>query len=210
MTIGIENYWLFLITGLLLNITPGNDTIYILTRSISQGKQAGIASVLGISSGSIIHTFLVAYGLTTILNNSIVLFNIIKYTGVVYLIFIGVKMIIEKDSIIAMEAENKTLHLPYRIYLQGVLTNLLNPKVALFFMSFLPQFINVYATNSSKPFFVLGLTFVTTGTVWCLILVFLASLVTKQLKMNSTWIKRVQKISGSIIVGLGIKLAIPE
>jgi threonine/homoserine/homoserine lactone efflux protein len=134
---GIENYVGFVIAGILLNLTPGADTMYILTRSISQGRRAGVYSVLGIGSGCLIHTILAAFGLSIILAKSALAFNIIKYVGVAYLVYLGIKMIMEKNNLF----DNKTQQLEttklVKIYQQGLLTNVLNPKVALFFLSFL-------------------------------------------------------------------------
>lgn len=96
---GIINYETFLLTGILLNITPGNDTIFILSKSMAQGKKAGIMSVLGIASGSVIHTVLAAFGLSIIIAKSILVFNIIKYAGALYLLYIGYKMLTDKSSL---------------------------------------------------------------------------------------------------------------
>ncbi len=146
--IGIENFWGFVIAGLILNITPGSDTMYILTRSISQGKKAGIASVLGISTGSFVHTLFATIGLSAILATSAIAFNIVKYLGVGYLIYLGIKALIDNtkmDDSVSSLKDDAT----FKIYREGILTNILNPKVALFFMSFLPQFIDPTSATSA-------------------------------------------------------------
>jgi threonine/homoserine/homoserine lactone efflux protein len=107
---GIIHFETFLITGILLNITPGNDTIFILTRSIGQGKKAGIISVFGIGTGSIVHTILAAFGLSIIVAKSLLLFNIIKYTGAAYLIYIGYKMLTNNSL---LNTESKTFDTAY-------------------------------------------------------------------------------------------------
>jgi RhtB (resistance to homoserine/threonine) family protein len=203
---GIENYVGFVIAGILLNLTPGADTMYILTRSISQGRRAGVYSVLGIGSGCLIHTILAAFGLSIILAKSALAFNIIKYVGVAYLVYLGIRMIMEKNNLF----DNKTQQLEttklVKIYQQGLLTNVLNPKVALFFLSFLPQFVNPHYVNGPIPFLILGLTFMTTGTVWCLILAYSSSFISKTLRENDRIGKVMQKVSGFVFIGLGIKI----
>ncbi len=145
---GIENYWGFVIAGILLNMVPGADTIYILTRSISQGRRSGILSALGISSGICIHTVLAAFGLSVILSTSIVLYTVIKYLGVMYLAFLGIRMFFTKSTLFEDSENGKQNDGEYKLYLQGLLTNVLNPKVALFFISFIPQFIDTENVTS--------------------------------------------------------------
>jgi threonine/homoserine/homoserine lactone efflux protein len=173
---GITNFAAFLIAGILLNITPGSDTMYILGRSISQGKKAGIVSVLGISTGSLIHTLFAGLGLSVVIAQSPLAFNIVKYLGAIYLFYLGARMLInttKNDFNIQQLEEQLDLK---KIYYSGILTNVLNPKVALFFLAFLPQFVSSQYIGNPLPFFLLGLTFVVTGTIWCLILVLFASL----------------------------------
>lgn len=105
---GIINYEMFLLTGILLNLIPGADTMYIVGRSISQGKRAGVYSVFGIITGSLVHTLFVAFGLSLILAKSIVLFNTIKIIGVIYLVYLGIKMILDKSNI-GFEASSSKL-----------------------------------------------------------------------------------------------------
>lgn len=203
---GIENYWGFILVGIVLNLTPGADTIYILTRSISQGRKAGIYSVIGITTGGLIHTIMAAFGLSVILAKSAVLFNVIKYLGVGYLCYLGIKMIVEKDNLFD-NAEKKLESTDlFKIYRQGLFTNLLNPKVALFFLSLLPQFINTQSASGPIPFLLLGITFMTTGTAWCLVLAYSASMISNTLRNNDKVGKIMQKISGLIFIGLGIKI----
>ena len=204
---GIENYLGFLIGGIILNLTPGSDTIYILTRSISQGKKAGVYSVLGISTGGLSHTLLAAFGLSIILRTSELAFNIVKIIGALYLVYLGIKMLRDKSNLFT-NIESARRNSLSKIYLQGFLTNLFNPKVALFFLSFLPQFINAGQTKGPIPFLILGITFVTTGTIWCLILAYSSSLMTKTLRENVRLGKYLQKISGVIFLGLGLKIAL--
>ncbi|UII32539.1 LysE family translocator [Fulvivirga ulvae] len=207
---GIINFETFLIAGILLNLTPGADTMYILGRSISQGKKAGILSALGISTGSIFHIIFATLGLSIILAKSAMAFLIVKYLGAAYLIYLGFKSLGFKANS-KLDLETKTLRVGnMRIYMSGILTNILNPKVALFFLAFLPQFIDPNYAQSSISFLVLGLTFLFTGTVWCLILALFASRLSDQIRKNykiKLWLDRV---TGGIFILLGIKLALSE
>lgn len=203
---GIQHYEAFLLAGILLNLTPGNDTIYILSRTVAQGRKAGIMSVLGIATGSLVHTMFAAVGLSVIIAQSPVLFNIIKYAGAAYLFYIGIRMILSRSSVIKLDQpENEKYK---RIYWQAVLTNVLNPKVALFFISFLPQFIDPAYANHYLSFIVLGLSFTVTGTLWCLVLALFASVISAVLIKNKNTGNYVTKGCGVILVGLGVKVAL--
>jgi RhtB (resistance to homoserine/threonine) family protein len=203
---GIDNYFGFIIAGVILNLTPGADTMYILTRSISQGLRAGNYSVLGIASGVLIHTLFASFGLSIILTKSAFAFNMVKYIGVAYLVYLGIKMIIEGNNLFDNKNQKMETNDLFKIYRQGLFTNVLNPKVALFFLSFLPQFINPEFAKGPVPFLILGLTFLTTGTLWCFFLVYSASFITQTLRNNDKIGKTMQKISGLIFIGLGLKI----
>jgi RhtB (resistance to homoserine/threonine) family protein len=205
---GIIHFETFLITGILLNLTPGNDTIFILSKSISQGKKAGIVSSLGIATGSIVHTLLATFGLSLIIAKSILLFNIIKYAGAIYLFYIGYKMLTNKTELNTSEIRKGKLINFWAIYRDGIFTNILNPKVALFFIAFLPQFINPNMKETILPFLALGITFITTGTIWCLTLAFFASTIFSKLKENKKISTYINKICGVALIGLGIKVAL--
>ncbi len=205
---GIENYIGFIIAAFILNLTPGIDTMFILNKSISQGKHAGLISVAGIMSGCVVHVLFAAFGLSLILSTSAIIFNMIKYAGALYLIYLGIKTLMNKGTTINTGAmQNKSKQKLYTIYKQGVLTNVLNPKVGLFFLSFLPQFINPSHANGSLPFLILGATFLITGTLWCLILTWTASQMTTTLRANTFTNTILQKLSGLIFIGFGLKLA---
>jgi RhtB (resistance to homoserine/threonine) family protein len=207
---GIIHFETFLLTGILLNLTPGNDTIFILTKSIGQGKKAGIISAFGIGTGSIIHTILAAFGLSIIIAKSILLFNIIKYVGAVYLLYIGFKMFTDKSQLYTNTVTGNKSADYLKIYRDGIFTNALNPKVALFFIAFLPQFIDPTIKNAVLPFITLGITFITTGTIWCLILATFASSIFARLKNNKKVSPYINKICGMALIGLGIKVALTD
>jgi threonine/homoserine/homoserine lactone efflux protein len=203
---GIHDFGLFLTAGVLLNLTPGPDTAYILGRTITQGREAGIASALGICAGSIFHTCAAALGLSAILLSSPTAFGFVKLLGAAYLIFLGAKMIIDRSK-----PSGRPLHFRRgtnaAAFRQGTLTNMLNPKVALFFLAFLPQFIDPASTTKVLAFLSLGLTFVTTGTVWCLVLAWFASAFSKRLRTNAIIGQWVSGTAGALFIFLGIRLA---
>ncbi|MCK5164298.1 MAG: LysE family translocator [Desulfobacula sp.] len=205
---GIENYLGFIIAAIILNLTPGVDTMYILTRSVSQGKTAGLISVAGIMSGCIVHVLCAAFGLSLILSTSAFVFTLVKWAGAIYLIYLGVKTLLEKNKAFETSQSEYAVRDLAKIYKQGVLTNVLNPKVALFFLSFLPQFINPNHANGPIPFLILGGTFLVTGTLWCLFLTWTAALMTNTLRQNKMVGTFLQKLSGIIFIGFGLKLAL--
>src|SRR5882672_2388160 len=206
---GIHDFGLFLAAGILLNLTPGPDTVYILGRSIAQGRQAGIASALGISLGSIFHTCAAALGLSAILATSALAFGAIKLVGGAYLVFLGIKMILDRRKHLSVPSHfrRRTTTAAFR---QGVFTNILNPKVALFFLAFLPQFIDPASNTKVLAFLMLGLTFVTTGTIWCLILAWFASALSERLRTNETITQWLNRTAGALFVFLGLRLAMAK
>ena len=208
---GTENLWLFVVSGLLLNITPGQDTLYIVTRSVAQGRAAGVWSVLGISSGSVLHTLAAAFGLSAILATSAQAFLVVKLLGAAYLVYLGVKMLLERPAPAAASVDAPPRDEPaWAIYRAGLLTNVLNPKVALFFMAFLPQFVAADATSRIVPFLFLGAVFVFNGTLWCLALVLGASALSRRLRGNVSGARRLRQATGAVFVGLGARLALSK
>ena len=203
---GIQNFELFFLSAIFLSITPGPDTIYILGRAISQEANSGTASVLGISTGVLIHTIAAAIGLSTILATSALAFKIIKLIGAVYLIYLGITLILTSKNTDLLSKNKAAANGFWKIYRQGVITNVLNPKVALFFLSFLPQFIDPNQGNVTS-FILLGLIYVFICTVWYLIFAGFSSAIAMVFKKNPVWIRTINKISGSIFVGLGLHLA---
>jgi threonine/homoserine/homoserine lactone efflux protein len=200
---GIHDFGLFLAAGILLNLTPGPDTVYILGRSIAQGREAGIASALGICVGSIFHTCAAALGLSAILATSALAFGAL---GGAYLIFLGIKMILDRRKHLSLPSHfrRRTTSAAFR---QGVFTNILNPKVALFFLAFLPQFIDPTSSVKVLAFLALGFAFVTTGTIWCLILAWFASAFSERLRTNETVAQWLNRTAGALFVFLGLRLA---
>ena len=208
---GTQHFWLFVLSGLLLNITPGQDTLYIVTRSVAQGRAAGLWSVLGIASGSVVHTLAAAFGLSAVLATSAHAFTIVKLAGAAYLVYLGAKMLIERPSPAAAGVEPPLRHeSALAIYRAAILTNVLNPKVALFFLAFLPQFVAPEASSRVAAFLFLGAVFVFNGTLWCLVLVLGASALSRRLRRNAVGARRLRQATGAVFVGLGARLALSK
>ncbi|MFZ3142741.1 LysE family translocator [Psychrobacter glacincola] len=210
---GIENYIGFILAAILLNVTPGTDSMYIITRSMSQGQTAGFYSVLGITSGILVHTLLAAFGLSVLLASSPLAFTLVKYIGASYLCYLGFKILTSKQTpLLASNTPDEEKMATaqsldrWQIYKQGVITNTFNPKVALFFLAFFPQFINPSYTNSMLSFLMLGLSFATTGFIWCSCLALLASKFSENLRKNPAIEVILNRISGVIFIGMGVKL----
>ena len=206
---GIVHFETFLLTGIMLNLTPGNDTIFILSKSLTQGRRAGIISALGIASGSVLHTLLAAFGLSLFIAQSPVLYNLVKYAGAIYLLYLGYKMMTQKAEL--NRGLNSGAVIPsHQVYRDAILTNLLNPKVALFFIAFLPQFIDPQFRHDIAPFLILGLSFINTGTVWCMMLAIFSSVIFSRLQHNNRIAIYMNRICGTALVLVGLKVAFTD
>ena len=205
--ISMNDFLLFALASLMLNITPGNDMLYVATRSTSQGVKAGIVSALGIAGGCIIHLLAAVVGLSAIIANSAIAFDIIKYAGAAYLIYLGIKSILSKQNKFSIHhsVEKKSLS---KLFSQGALTNVLNPKVALFFLAFLPQFIHPEKGNTAMQILLLGLWFNFSGTIVNSTVAILFGKLGNWLADKQSFIKWQNKITGLLLVGLGIKVAL--
>jgi threonine/homoserine/homoserine lactone efflux protein len=192
---------LFIAAGLALNLTPGPDMLYVAARGASEGRPAGIASALGIGAGTLVHIALVAAGLAAVLAAVPVAYLAIRLGGAAYLIYLGVRGLLARSSVAAEQLEPASLGAIFR---QGVITNVLNPKVALFFLAFLPQFVDASRGNPALQVIALGLIFNTTGTLVNLGVAVGSSRAAARLRSQSRWL---QRVTGVIFVGLGLKLA---
>ena len=204
--VGTQDLPLFLLSAVLLNITPGQDTLYILGRSISQGRRAGVLSVLGVITGCFVHTVAAALGLSAILATSASVFMAVKLVGAAYLVYLGIRMLLDRAAGAGQPTEY-THESAWAIYRAGLLTNILNPKVALFFLAFLPQFVDPSAGSKIVPFLFLGALFICTGTMWCLVLAWSASAVGRHLSEAGWGASVLRRATGVLFVGLGVKLA---
>ena len=203
----IENLYLFFIASLLLNLTPGNDMIYVASRSISQGIKAGIISALGVFIGCFVHIIAAVFGLSIIIAKSAFLFELIKYLGAGYLIYLGIKALITKSDFNKDITTLAPVH-KWKLLKQGIITNALNPKVALFFLSFLPQFIQIGSPLYKLQLFSLGLWFDLQGTLILITVAYLLGKTSNFIKNNQKFWRVQEKITGLILIGLGIKVAL--
>ena len=201
----IENFYLFLTVSILINLSPGPDMIYTAARSLSQGAKAGIFSALGIFSGCLFHITAAVFGLSKIIEESVLLFSIIKYAGAAYLIYLGIRSLLNKKRI-KTEIMNLPAMTNRKIYLQGMLTNILNPKVAIFFLSFLPQFINPQSPYLKEQIGFLGLWFDVQGTLILLIVATVTGGFRNLLQKNEAFWNWQEKVTGMILFGLGVKM----
>ncbi len=210
MIAGVHDLGLFVVSGLLLNVTPGADTLYIVGRSTLQGRKAGAVAALGIGAGCLVHTFAAALGLSAILATSAAAFAVVKWVGAAYLVWLGVGLLRAGGrSARAPDAACLGQAGPAKVFLQGLLTNVLNPKVALFFLAFLPQFIDAAAPNKALAFVALGLIFNVNGTLWNLLVATMAASAGSRLGGGpaAAWLRR---IAGGLFVYLGVRLALAE
>ena len=205
---GIVNLPLFLISAFLIIIAPGPDFIYVTTRGIAEGNKAGIMSALGISVGLIVHTLFAAFGLSAIIQASTIAYLIIKFAGAAYLIFLGVKAILSKSKIEYLKSE-KTIK-SGSIFKQGIITNVFNPKAIVTFMAFLPQFVNINNVNPVMEFTEMGLILSVMAIIWFCFVGYFAGIVGVFIKKSKTIQNVVKYLSGSIMILLGLKLAVTK
>ncbi|WP_323966272.1 LysE family translocator [Aeromonas hydrophila] len=208
--LGIHDLALFVVSGLLLNMMPGPDSLLIMLRSGSQGWRAGSVAALGIGTGTMVHVLAAALGLSALLSASAELFTVIKLMGALYLVYLGGSLLWQgAGSPAVREPAVRLPVLSYgRIFRQGLLTNVLNPKVALFFLAFVPQFIAPDAPQKALAFIVLGCIFNFNGMIWCHLLAFSTAFASRKVRLPArvaTWMNR---LMGGLFVGLGIKLAV--
>lgn len=205
--LGIHHYWLFVATAIVLVLTPGQDTFFILGRSLSGGRSAGIAAALGITAGSVVHTFLAALGLSALLATSPYAFMAVKFAGAAYLVYIGIKALLSKSANLPGSGDAARNDGRWSAFRQGIISNVLNPKVALFFLALMPQFIEAASTHKVAAFLVLGLTFVTLGIVWCFVLAVAAASLRGALLRRPAFGQWLNRVAGAMFIALGLKLA---
>ena len=201
----IENFYLFLSVSLLINISPGPDMLYTAARSLSQGTKAGILSALGIFCGCLVHTTAAVFGLSKIIEESVLLFSIIKYAGAAYLIYLGLRSLFAVKKTEPELVKLETIS-DRKIFMQGMITNVLNPKVAIFFLSFLPQFIDPKSAHLKEQIAFLGLWFDVQGSLILAIVAMITGYFQSMLQQNKGFWNWQQKITRFILVGLGIKM----
>ena len=205
------SYWLlFLSAAIMINITPGPDMIYILSRTIAQGRKIGIASSFGVCSGSFVHIFAAAFGRSAIIATSAMAFGVVKYVGAAYLIYLGIQALRSKGISFDIPVKKQAQSTFWKAFRQGALTDILNPKVAIFFMAFLPQFVRPELGHAPAQILVLGFLVNLVGVVIESVLVLTAARTTIFFRNNSQFSTLLDRVLGSMFIGLGIRLALIE
>jgi RhtB (resistance to homoserine/threonine) family protein len=207
---GITHFGFFVVAVFLLNVTPGPDTAYIVGRSVAQGRGAGLMSALGISAGCCVHSLACAFGLTALLAASATAFTVIKFVGALYLIYLGVRLVFARPAAAEAAGATRASGAPKslrQLFLQGFWTNVLNPKVVLFFVSFFPQFVTTGSDHKALAFLTLGVVFVVMSMVWNSFVAWIAGSVTQRFSGKPGVKRWLDRGVGSAFVGLGIKLA---
>ena len=200
---------LFITVSWALIIAPGPDMLYVITRGMTHGRKAGMLSAVGVICGILVHTTAAAFGLTLILQTSALAFLVIKYVGAVYLIYLGVRAWQDK-SVFSLSGSSSVAVSSRRLFWQGVLSNVLNPKIAIFFLAFLPQFVDRESNLVTLQLVSLGLTFAFLGLCFLLVVGYSSGTIGRWLARRPQYAQSLQRLSGIILVGLGVRLALTE
>ena len=203
------NLGMYVVASLALILTPGQDMIYVITRSLAQGRMAGVLSAAGVCTGILVHTAIVALGIGALLQASEMLFFVLKLAGAAYLVYLGLKLLLQRDAI-ALRAGTATRLPAAKLFAQGVLSNVTNPKIVVFFLAFLPQFVSASDPHPTRHLVFLGVLYAAMGfAVKAGVGVVAGSLSERLLRSNAAlaWMNRV---SGTILVALGLRLAAAE
>jgi RhtB (resistance to homoserine/threonine) family protein len=216
MDLGLQNLWLFILAGWALNLTPGPDVFYMVTHSLKSGWRAGVVAAAGVLAGCLVHVTAATVGLSALITASATAFTALKWVGAAYLVYVGWKMLRSQPNPIAMNSiANYAMNTPansqfgYKnVFQQGFLTNALNPKVALFFLAFLPQFISPASAHTSLAFLALGLLFILNSVPVVLGYVFLAAWVSQRASALQRGMHWLERAAGLLFIGFGIRLAL--
>ena len=198
---------LFLIASALLAIAPGPDIVYVLTRSITQGRRAGFAAALGFATGVIFHTALAVLGIAALIRSSEFAFSLVRYAGAAYLIYLGIRTLMSRGAL-QIGGDNSNISL-WLVYKQSVIGNALNPKVTLFFLSFLPQFINANAGYVELQMVSLGVLFMLQTVLIFGAIAFFSGSIGDRLRANPSIANRLNIFAGVVFIALGVRVAWP-
>lgn len=200
------SWLLFLAASVALITTPGQDFILVMSRSVTQGQSAGVITALGISVGLMVHTLLATLGLGVILKTSEWLFFAVKTAGAAYLIYLGIQSLRSaKNSLALVSGERRSLQ---RLFLDGAISNVANPKIAIFYLAFLPQFVSADTARPAASLFILGLTFAALTFVIKGPLALVAGRLASWLRSHPAVLAGLYRTSGIVLIALGIKLAL--
>ncbi len=218
MDLGIQNLWLFILAGWALNLTPGPDVFYMVTHAVKSGWRAGAVAAGGITAGCFVHVAAATVGLSALVSASATAFTVLKWVGATYLVYVGWQMLTSKANPKAMNViaacafyARALAQLDYKkVFLQGFYTNVLNPKVALFFLAFLPQFISPASAHPTLAFLFLGVLFNLNSIPVSLGYVSLAAWVSQRSGLVQRGLHWLERAAGALFIGFGVKLAQSE
>ena len=199
---------LFIGVSWALILAPGPDMIYVITRGMAHGRRAGILSAIGVVCGILVHTTAAAFGLTFLLQTSAVAFLFVKSIGAAYLIYLGIQAWRDRTTFQLLPCTHPAKS--SSLFLQGVLSNVLNPKIAVFFLAFLPQFVDRESAHIPLQMVILGLTFAFFGLCFLLVVGYSSGTIGRWLTYRPHYAQVFQRIAGGILIGLGIRLALTE
>lgn len=201
-------FTLFITVSWALILAPGPDMLYVITRGMTHGRKAGMLSATGVICGILVHTTAAALGLTVIFQTSAFAFQIVKYIGAFYLMYLGLKAWKDKTSL-SLQPSPSTVS-SRRLFLQGVLSNVFNPKIAIFFLAFLPQFVDKGNGQVTLQLIILGLTFAFLGFVFLLVVAYSSGTIGRWITRRPQHAQFLGRLSGGILIGLGVRLALTE
>jgi threonine/homoserine/homoserine lactone efflux protein len=204
----MPDVFLFLVAAMMLTLAPGPDNIYVLTRGIAQGKKAGLVAALGFSSGLFFHTLLAVLGFAAVIKAYPAAYHALQYAGAAYLVYLGIRTLRSAASM-SLDATMTPVSLS-RIYWQSVIANILNPKVTLFFIAFLPQFVNVQAGHVAWQMLLLAVVFILQALAIFSAIAFFSGIVGAYFQRQARAALYLNRLAGCAFVGLGIRIALPE
>ena len=210
----VNNLGLFILAGWLLNLTPGPDVLYIVSNALRSGAKAGVVAALGITAGCFVHIFAAALGVSALMAASSTAFTVLKWVGAAYLFYVGVKLMLSKApqpvELIAEKPVQTSAGALKSVFFRGFLTNVLNPKVALFFLAFVPQFIAPDASHPALTFVLLGVLFNVNAVPINMGYALLAAWATRRMGAVQRAMHWLDRLAGVMFVGFGVKLALTE
>lgn len=199
---------LFIAVSWALILAPGPDMFYVITRGMTHGRRAGMLSAVGVVCGILVHTIAAALGLTVIFQTSALAFLIVKYVGAVYLVYLGIKAWREKSAMGLQESSPSANS--QQLFWQGVLSNVLNPKIAIFFLAFLPQFVDQGSSQVTLQLMILGMTFAFFGLCFLLAVGYSSGTLGNWIVRRPQYAQSLGRLSGGILIALGVRLALTE
>lgn len=204
-------FWLvFFSAALALNVSPGPDLLFVLSRTLSGGRRVGVASACGVCSGALVHVAAAALGISAILATSALAFAVVKYVGAAYLLYLGIQTLRSAGAGMQLNLNAAPRTSAWQAYRQGILVDILNPKAAIFFMAFLPQFVRPDQGSVAVQLLVLGVLVVMVAIVVECALVLLAARASSALRENRRLSQWLDRVLGSVLIGLGIRLGLAE